>query len=219
MMNLIPWRVRNFLSERFPLLYHLAVNAGVSGNSPKHWDLRLAETWDSEGLEWPTKNKLIASLIKPSDVILDIGCGNGSILRHLRGLGHRQLHGLEISDYAIQRLRGEGIEMHHGVLPSIPLPEASFDVVIASEVLEHIIRRRRLLSEMRRVLKPGGRALIFVPDDCLGPISEPEHVIKYNAQSLRKFLQQYFTVIKLDSMHDVNHTMAILFAHVEKEIS
>ncbi len=215
-MNLIPWRVKNFLSEGFPLLYHLVMHFGVSGNSQEHWDLKLAQTWDNAEAQWPTKNGLIASLTKPSDVILDIGCGSGSILRHLLGLGYRELHGLEISEYAIQRLRGEGIEMHYSALPSIPLPNASFDVVIASQVLEHIIWRHRFLREMRRVLMPGGRALIFVPDDCLGPISEPEHVIKYNAHSLRKCLQQYFTVIRLDSMHDVNHTMSILFAHVEK---
>jgi len=218
-MNLIPWRVRNFLSERFPLLYHLVVNAGVSGNSQKHWDLRLAETWEAAGMQWPTKNELIESLTKPSDVILDIGCGNGSILRHLQGLGYRQLQGLEISSYAIQRLRGEGFEMHYGALPWIPLSEASFDVVIASEVLEHVIRRRRFLSEMRRVLKPGGRALIFVPDDCLGPISEREHVIKYNAQSLREFLQRYFSIIGINSIRDVNHSIPILVAHVEKAVS
>lgn len=218
-MTLIPWQVKNFLSERFPLLYHLVVNAGVNGNSQEHWDLRLAQTWNDAPMEWPTKNELIASLTKPSDVILDIGCGNGSILRYLRGLGYRQLQGLEISSYAIQRLRGEGIEMHYGALPWIPLPESSFDVVIASEVLEHVIRRRRFLSEMRRVLKPGGRALVFVPDDCLGPISEPEHVIKYNAQSLREFLQRYFSIIRVSSMRDVNHSISILVAHVEKAVS
>ena len=218
-MTLIPWRVRNFLSEHFPLLYHLAVNAGVSGNSQQHWDSILAQSWDSTTLKWPTKNKLIASLTRPSDVILDIGCGNGSTLQHLQRLGYRNLHGLEISPYAIQRLRGEGLEMHYSVLPSIALPEASFDVAIASQVLEHVIRRHRFLSEMRRVLKPGGRAFIFVPDDCLGPISEPEHVIKYNALSLRECLQRHFSIIKLKSMRDVNHPMSILFAYVEKAVS
>ena len=215
-MRLIPWRVKNFLSEHFPVLYHLAANAGVRANSREHWDLRLAQTWDAAERQWPTKNELTASLTKPSDVILDIGCGNGGILRHLKSLGYTHLHGLEISRYAIQRLRGEGIEMHYGFLPSIELPDASFDVVIASQILEHVIRRRRFLNEVRRVLKPGGRALIFVPDDCLGPISEPEHVIKYDAHSLREFLQHDFTVIRLESMRDVNHPMSILFAHVEK---
>jgi len=218
-MTLIPWRIRNFLSEHFPLLYHLAINAGVGGNSQEHWDLMLAKSWDSTALKWPTKNRLIASLTKPADVILDIGCGNGSTLLHLRRLGYRNLHGLEISKFAIQRLRGEGLEMHHSVLPSIALPEATFDVAITSQVLEHVMRRHRFLREMRRVLKPGGRAFVFVPDDCLGPISEPEHVIKYNAHSLRELLQRYFSIIQLKSIRDVNHPMSILFAHVEKAVA
>lgn len=136
MTGMIPWRVKNFLSSHFPLLYHLAVNLGKNeGNSPEHWGRRLAETWDEAGRHWPTKNELTASLTRPSDVILDIGCGNGSILRDLKRRGYRNLQGLEISDYAIRRLRGEGVEMHFGVLPSIPLPEAMFDIVIASQVL------------------------------------------------------------------------------------
>jgi len=215
-MNLVPWKFKNFISEHFPLLYHLAVNVSGRRHTPEHWNQRLARTWDSPQRQWPTKNGLIASLVKPSDLILDIGCGNGGILRHLRSLGYRHLHGLEISDYAIQRLRNAGIEMHRCVLPLIPLPDNSFDVVIASQVLEHIIKRGRFLSEMQRVLKPGGQALVFVPDNCLGPISEPEHVIKYTAETLQKVLRQHFTVVRLESMRDANHPMPILFAQIEK---
>lgn len=215
-MNIVPWRVKNFFSEHFPLLYHLAVNVGARGNSPEHWDVRLAETWHAEDRCWPTKNGLIASLTTKRDRILDIGCGNGSILRYLRRLGYIDLHGLEVSRYAIERLRAEGIEMHFGQLPFIPLPDASFDIVIASQVLEHVIRRRRFLREIQRVLSPSGRALIFVPDDCLGPISEPEHVFKYSARSLRTLTRRYFIVRALDSMRDINHPMPILFAHLAK---
>lgn len=211
---MIPWRVKNFLSDRFPLLYHFVANVGVRGNGPEHWDARLAETWNSTLWDWPSKNALIASLTEPADVILDIGCGSGGLLRDLRGRGYRNLHGLEISGYAIGRLHAEGFEVHYGRLPSIPLPDAQFDVVIASQVLEHVIRRRRFLAEMARVLKPGGSAFIFVPDDCLGPISEPEHVIKYDAESLARFVRGRFELVAMRSMHDTNHAMPILFAHL-----
>jgi len=106
--------------------------------------------------------------------------------------------------------------MHLGKLPSVPLPDNTFDVVIASQVLEHLVRRGRFLREVRRILKPGGRALIFVPDDCLGPIDEPEHVIKFTALSLRKLLEAHFAVTSVESMRDVNHSMPVLFAAVEK---
>lgn len=209
---MFPWRVKNFVSEHFPLLYHLAANAGQSSNSKEHWDRRLAETWDDPGRNWPAKNALIESLSGPTDAILDVGCGTGGILRHLRARGYRNLHGLEISGYAVERLRAEGIAMHVGQLPAIAAGDAAFDVVIASQVLEHIIRRQRFAREIRRVLKPGGRAVIFVPDDCLGPIAEPEHVIKFNRDSLGGFLARHFEVLDVKSIRDPNHEMPVLFA-------
>jgi SAM-dependent methyltransferase len=214
-MALVPWRVKNFISEHFPLLYHVAANAGLR-NTEAHWDTRLAATWDDATRHWPTKSKLIESLTSADDVILDVGCGNGSILRYLNARGYSNLHGLEMSQYAIQRLRKDGIQMRYGVLPSIPLRDAAFDAVIASQLLEHIIRRRTLLKEIRRILKPGGKLFVFVPDDCLGPIDEREHVVKFNAQSLRKLLETYFSVVSVRGMKDENYKMPILFAHVER---
>lgn len=216
-MNIIPWRIKNFLSDTFPLFYHLAINVGQGGgNSSEHWDRRLAETWDTSLREWPTKTALIASLIRPDAAVLDVGCGNGGILRELKQQGFRNLHGLEISDYAVKRLGNEGIQMHKGLLPHIGLQDNTFDYLIASQVLEHIIRKRLFLSEMRRVLRPGGQALIFVPDDCLGPIDEPEHVVKFNQRTLCRLLERYFAVNEVRSIKDRNHAMPILFARVTK---
>lgn len=215
-MTLIPWRIKNYISDHFPLLYHLIANVGVRANSQEHWDARLAEAWDAPIAHWPTKNDLIASLTSPSETILDVGCGTGSILRHLKRRGYAHLHGLEISKYAIKRLGAEGIDMHFGTLPMIPLPNESFDVVVASQVLEHVIRRRRFIGEIRRVLKPGGRALLFVPNNCLGPIDEPEHVVKFTAHSLRNLIDPYLSIVALESMQDANHSMQVLFAHVAK---
>ncbi|MGE5522227.1 MAG: class I SAM-dependent methyltransferase [Rhodospirillaceae bacterium] len=216
-MTLLPWRVKNFVSEHAPLLYHFAANFGRTGNSGRHWDERLAATWDDRARHWPTKNELVASITRPSDILVDLGCGNGSILRYLKSRGYERLHGVEVSEYAIERLRHEGIEMHRGKFPAIPLPDAAFDVAIASQVLEHVIRRGRFATEIRRILRPGGRALVFVPDDCLGPISESEHVAKYNARSLRQFLERRFQVLRVVSMRDSHHEMPILFAEVQRD--
>src|SRR5206468_10623734 len=96
------------------------------------------------------------------------------------------------------------------------MPDGHFDVVIASQILEHVIRRRRFMQEIRRVLKPKGRALIFVPNNCLGPISEPEHVIKYNEKSFGKFLSDFFEVMSIEVIKDRNYPMTLLFGHVKK---
>src|SRR5438045_691831 len=52
---LVPWRVKNLVSEQFPLAYHLIANCGVGGNSKAHWDRRLEDTWDSPLRDWPGK--------------------------------------------------------------------------------------------------------------------------------------------------------------------
>ena len=216
-MNVLPWRVRALISNHFPLLYYFAANMLKRRMSETYWDQRLAETWHQRS--WPTKNELIAKLTSPDQVILDIACGNGSILRDLKAHGYQHLQGLEMSRYAVTRLRAEGFTMHHGSVPLMALPDAAFDVVIASQVLEHVIRRHSFAREMARVLKPGGRAFIFVPNDCLGPIDEPEHVIKYTAVSLRKFLEKHFDVVSLGVIKDTNYPMTILFGHMRKGVA
>lgn len=213
-MNLLPYRVRKAISDRFPLAYHLVANAGLSGNSVEHWNDWLSKTWDAR--DWPTKTERIIAITSPDDAILDVGCGNGSILRRLAEAGYTDLHGVELSDYAVERLRSCGISMVQGRLPDLPLADGLFGTVIASQVLEHMIRRRRFVQEIARVLKPGGQALIFVPDDCLGPIDEPEHVIKYTRESLATFLAATFDVVSVEVMHDANFEMGVLFARVEK---
>lgn len=211
-MNLLPWRIRKVLSDAFPLIYHCAANLFRRGQSQAYWDERLAETWHQR--TWPTKNEIIARLTNPNQVILDIACGNGSVLRDLKNRGYHNLHGLEISKYAVARLSAEGFLMHHGRVPRLDLADHTYDSVIASQVLEHVVRRNRFAREIARILRPGGSAFIFVPNNCLGPIDEPEHVIKYDEASFRRFLQRHFEIVSIEVIKDANYEMSILFGHV-----
>ena len=211
-MPLIPWRVKNFISERFPLAYHLVVNIGPNRNSQEYWEASLAATWNKSTRFWPAKVAAIERIVEPSEAIVDVGCGNGSILRDLRDRGYTRLHGLEQSEYAVRRLSDEGIPMSRGSVLNMPFREAQFDVAIASEVLEHVIRRHRFCKELARIVKPSGRILIFVPNDRLGPISEPEHVIKYDARSLRAFLGRHWTVESIGTVIEDHNGADSLFA-------
>jgi hypothetical protein len=67
-----------------------------------------------------------------------------------------------------------------------------------------------------RVLKPGGRALFFVPNDCVGPIDEPEHAIKYKQKGFTKFLSEFVDMLSIKIMKDRNYPMTLLFGHVRK---
>lgn len=213
-MNFIPWRVKNLLSEHFPLAYHLAVNMGVKGNVAAVWDRRLAANWDT--MEWPAKIEIITERIEKQASILDIACGTGSILRGLRQHGYTNLHGFDSSTYALERLRAEGFQMHEGWLPNLPFENDIFDVVVASQILEHMIRRTTFAREVARILKPEGIAFIFVPNNCLGPIDEPSHVTKYTDVTLRTFLVKFFQVLSVEVVKDPNYEITVLFALVRK---
>jgi 2-polyprenyl-3-methyl-5-hydroxy-6-metoxy-1,4-benzoquinol methylase len=218
-MQIIPWRVKSFISEYFPLAYHLITNRGRNGNSEEYWNTRLAETWDAPNRNWPVKADVIAQTLKYGMSIIDVGCGTGSILRSLQQCGFTNVHGVEFSEYAVRRLSVEGIAVSKGNLLNLPFPTAKFDAAIASEVLEHIIFRKRFLNELTRIVKPSGKILIFVPDDSLGPIDEPEHVIKYDAKSLKSFLSEFVTVEAITSTVEPRNGVRSLFADCSNAVA
>lgn len=213
----IPWRVKNVFSRTFPLLTHLALNLGRDHRSPDYWDRELEEDWDNNRRSWPAKHRMIEARTDRNDAILDVGCGTGHLLRHLRDAGYRNICGLDISGYAVRRLsEQEGVSAVRGALPVVPIPDRQFDIVVASQVLEHIIQRKKFLREVFRVLKPGGRFFCYVPHDCLDPLAEPSHVALYTAPKLRRLLDGFGNVVEVDIMVDDNHPMEVLYAVVVK---
>ncbi|MEX0966420.1 MAG: class I SAM-dependent methyltransferase [Bacteroidia bacterium] len=107
--------------------------------------------------------KLLSNNSKQSN-ILELGCAGGPLLRKLATLGFEHVQGIDISEAAISVCRKRGI-MNAQVMDGTRLdfPDQHFDLLIASDVLEHIEAEEKALQEWNRVLKPGGQAIIFVP--------------------------------------------------------
>ena len=108
---------------------------------------------------------LIQTLNLPSSAaILEIGCSGGPLMQRLRAAGHTDLTGIDVSAPAIEVARSRGVP-NVSVMDGTALEFADnrFDLVIASDVLEHIEDEGRALREWARVLRPGGRLLVFVP--------------------------------------------------------
>lgn len=99
--------------------------------------------------------------------LLDIGCGDGALtLKLARQLGAAEISGIDISEGACVLARAQGI----GAITldidgaSLPFESASFDVVYAGEILEHLFDVDTFLDEVHRVLTPDGAAIIDTPN-------------------------------------------------------
>lgn len=94
--------------------------------------------------------------------ILEVGCGAGGMLAPLSAFG--QVHGLDIAHDYMQYCKHRGHErLVTGSGYELPFKDGTFDLVALFDVIEHIEDDQRVLSESRRVLKPGGQVFISVP--------------------------------------------------------
>lgn len=101
--------------------------------------------------------------------VLDAGCGDGYILQETakrwRAEGAR-FFGMDISFYKTARARERlGASAHINVanLERTPFADNTFDVIVCTEVLEHLLNVQPGIAELRRILKPGGRLLLSTP--------------------------------------------------------
>jgi SAM-dependent methyltransferase len=94
--------------------------------------------------------------------VLDLGTHRGDFtVRLAEHLGAHSVSGIELIERHAAVARSRGIDVAIGDLDEgIPFPSESFDVVHANQVIEHVRRTDVLLREVRRVLRPDGRALI-----------------------------------------------------------
>ncbi|MFV0388122.1 MAG: class I SAM-dependent methyltransferase [Pyrinomonadaceae bacterium] len=93
--------------------------------------------------------------------ILDVGCGTGANLEMLASYGDAE--GVDVSDDALKFSRAKGLKVHKGLAEELPFADDSFDLVTALDVVEHLDDDIAGLREMNRVLRKGGKTLIFVP--------------------------------------------------------
>ena len=96
--------------------------------------------------------------------ILDIGCSGCALLFFLRARGFTGLQGIDINKDAIDLCRQKGISnVQLASAEKTEFADQQFDILIASDILEHIEDEDKALSEWHRILKKGGVLIIFVP--------------------------------------------------------
>jgi ubiquinone/menaquinone biosynthesis C-methylase UbiE len=145
--------------------------------APEHfrdWNEHMIQRYDPEifhhhprGIVRWVERKRVAAVkrnlaAKHEHRILDVGCGAGNILEQIPG---RSRHGIDLSAYMVKRARErlwDDAQIVQGDAEQLPYADQSFDCVIASSLLSHVLHPEQVLKEVTRVTRIGGRVVISI---------------------------------------------------------
>jgi 2-polyprenyl-6-hydroxyphenyl methylase/3-demethylubiquinone-9 3-methyltransferase len=128
-------------------------------NDLRQYDDLADQWWDPDGafssLHWlaRARARLIPPAPGPGAQLLDVGCGGGLLAPHVRGYRHV---GVDLSEAGLAVAAEHGIQPVRADAADLPFADATFDVVVAGEILEHVTDLDETVAEALRVLKPGG---------------------------------------------------------------
>ncbi len=147
-------------------------------NSPEGYDLLWGDAVRMEAFRSEAghvRDKLTLEIVDhvveriPTQAqVADIGCGVGDLLTEVvRRRPGVQVTGLDFSEKAVEGARAvlpQGSFQRFTIERSLPYADASFDVVLCTDVLEHLEHPRTIAGELVRICRPGGLVAIVVPD-------------------------------------------------------
>lgn len=153
--------------------------------------------------DWARRWAFARREVRPGDRVLDLGCGLGDFTAAFAAAGTRAV-GAEVAAAAVRRARTRHPGLTFELVPfdgPLPFQDSTFDLLWASEVIEHVADTARWLSEVRRVLVPRGRLLLTTPAHGrlqvalvgVQRVSEPlgDHLHLYTRRSLANLLNEF----------------------------
>lgn len=139
--------------------------------------------------------------------VLDAACGEGYGSAFLAAAGARAVTGVDVDAGTIGHARRRygdraGLAFAHGSVADLPLADASVDVVVSFETVEHLLEQEEMVAEFDRVLAPGGCLLVSSPDrhayNARGDgTTNPYHVRELDRDEFTGLLRARFPALRL----------------------
>jgi len=198
----IPWPLlkrwkESVIRSKFYELLALLCNV----NTKEYWE----KIWEKEKKAiakyrfYPNKHNTILTLVPKNAKVLDVGCGLGILMQRLKEERNCEVIGVDISINAAEYVHRKGMKVLVAKVPLIPFKDNVFDVVIATEFLEHFPNPSRIYSEILRVLNDSGKFILSVPENH-GPDTNREHLKTFTMGSLAKLISKYadeFNILRI----------------------
>lgn len=201
--------------EQVPLDYY---QKGVKNNL-------LQRTWHTRKL-----SAVISNISSPPKTILDVGCASGWFLSQLsKKFPAAKCSGIDIYDDAIKygRKKYPKFSFYTADAHKLPFKAATFDLVVCTEVLEHVEDPMGVVLEIKRVLKENGQAIIELDSGSIlfstvwfiwgltrGSVWNHAHLHSFNVKKLEKLLKK--TGFEIEDKRQFNLGMAMVFSARKK---
>lgn len=175
------------------------------------WDEENFEKWKAHYISEYDRGRSVVSLLRERVAglrleglrMLDVGCGDAGVPIAFAEAG-AEAHGIEPFAPSVERGRvraeehGVPLDLRPGVAESLPFEDASFELVILDNVLEHVENRERTLDEIGRVLRPGGLLYLVTPKPFAlhSLVSDPHYALAGLVLMPRPLQKWYFERVR-----------------------
>ena len=147
---------------------------------------------------------MLAAQLARGKRVLDAGCGVGYGSALLARSGAAEVTGVDLSEAAIAAASVSAPENANFILGDVtklPVDDASIDLVVCFEVVEHVAEQEQLLDELRRVMAPGASLIISSPNRGVYLAGNPHHVRELTPSELSELLEPRFAHFEMMHQH------------------
>ena len=150
---------------------------------------------------------VVKKYVNPDDVVLDYGCGPGTFLIKMSMFTKNKLYGVDLSEEFIKEckenisnLKIQNVNVSTVKPEKLPFDDEQFDTILLMDVIHHLDNINQNLKEIYRVLKKGGKLIVYEPNK-LNPLIWITHLIDKNERGLLKVGTFYKYSKLLDNLH------------------